>query len=118
MTDYDSFLSTASGLMRESAIRQMGAVLAQADDIISFAPGYPADDVFPRLAFAEIAREVLARADSAALQYGPTRGFRPLREVIIGLMADRGITTSSDRIVVTTGSQQGLDLVARILLDP
>jgi 2-aminoadipate transaminase len=118
MINYDAFLSTAAGLMRHSAIRQMGALLAQAGDMVSFAPGYPAEDAFPWQAFADIARDVLARADPATLQYGPTRGFRPLRDVIAGLMADRGVATSDERIVVTTGSQQGLDLVARILVDP
>jgi 2-aminoadipate transaminase len=104
--------------MRESAIRKMGTVLAQAGDIISFAPGYPAEDSFPWQAFSEIARELLTGADGSVLQYGPTRGFRPLREVIVGLMQERGIQSTVDRLVVTTGSQQGLDLVARVLLDP
>ena len=52
------------------------------------------------------------------LQYGPTRGYRPLLESILGIMESRGVSTSIDRLCVTTGSQQGLDLVARVLLDP
>jgi 2-aminoadipate transaminase len=118
MTNYDAFLSRAGDGMRESAIRQMGTVLAQATDMISFAPGYPAEDAFPWAAFGEIARELLAGADGSVLQYGPTRGYRPLREAIVTLMRDRGIATSLERVMVTTGSQQGLDLVARVFLDP
>jgi 2-aminoadipate transaminase len=118
MTDYDKFLSRAGESMRESAIRKMGTVLAQARDVISFAPGYPAEDSFPWQTFAEIAQELLSGADGSVLQYGPTRGFRPLREVIAALMTERGIESAVDRLVVTTGSQQGLDLVARVLLDP
>ena len=118
MTDYDRFLSRSAHVMRESAIRQMGAVLAQAADMISFAPGYPAEDTFPWHALADIARELLSGAQGSVLQYGPTRGYRPLREVIVDLMAQREITTTDEQIVVTTGSQQGLDLVARVLLDP
>ena len=52
------------------------------------------------------------------LQYGPTRGYRPLVEAIAAIMASRGAPTAPDRLLVTTGSQQGLDLVARVLLDP
>ena len=52
------------------------------------------------------------------LQYGPTRGYRPLVECIAALMASRGAATAPERLLVTTGSQQGLDLVARVLLDP
>jgi 2-aminoadipate transaminase len=118
MTDHGKFLSHAAGCMRESAIRQMGAVLAGATDMVSFAPGYPAEDVFPWQAFAEIARGLLGGADGSVLQYGPTRGYKPLREAVVELMRQRGISSVVERTVVTTGSQQGLDLVARVLLDP
>jgi len=118
MTNYDKFFSHAAGFMRESAIRQMGAVLAAAKDMVSFAPGYPAEDVFPWQAFGEIAQGLLGGADGSVLQYGPTRGYKPLREAVVELMRSRAIASSLERVVITTGSQQGLDLVARVLLDP
>ena len=118
MINYDSFLSRAGSTMQESAIRQMGSVLSQAKDMVSFAPGYPAEDQFPWLPLEQIARELLTGADGAALQYGPTRGYRPLREACMELMQSRGVTSGLDRVLITTGSQQGLDLVARVLLDP
>jgi 2-aminoadipate transaminase len=118
MTDYGKFWSTNADAMRESAIRQMGAVLAQAPDIVSFAPGYPAEDEFPWRACAEVAADLLRGVDGSVLQYGPTRGYKPLREVIVGLMGEREIRTTADRILVTSGSQQGLDLLARVLLNP
>lgn len=118
MSHYDSFFSQAAGQMRESAIRQMGTVLAQSVDMISFAPGYPAEDQFPWQALREIAAELLTGRDGAVLQYGPTRGYRPLRDATIDLMRVRHVTSTPDQIVMTTGSQQGLDLVARVLLDP
>jgi 2-aminoadipate transaminase len=118
MINYDAFLSHSAERMQQSAIRRMGTVLAQNKDIISFAPGYPASDTFPWQEFGEIARELLSGQDQSVLQYGPTRGYPPLLETIIGIMRDRGITTALDRLLVTTGSQQGLDLVARVLLDP
>ena len=118
MINYTSFLSQSAEQMQESAIRRMGSVLAQSRDIVSFAPGYPAPDTFPWEAFAEISRELLSGADGSVLQYGPTRGFKPLIEAITGIMNARGVTTSASNLLVTTGSQQGLDLVARVLLDP
>ncbi len=118
MTNYEQFLSRAGLGMRESAIRQMGSVLSQSVDMVSFAPGYPAEDQFPWQALTEIARELLDGADGAVLQYGPTRGYKPLREATVDIMRQRGIVSAAERVVITTGSQQGLDLVARVLLDP
>ena len=118
MINYDSFLSRAAEQMKGSAIRRMGMVLAQSRDIISFAPGYPATDTFAWQEFTDISRELLSGSDGSVLQYGPTRGFRPLLEAITGIMSARGITTKAENLLVTTGSQQGLDLLARVLFDP
>jgi 2-aminoadipate transaminase len=118
MTQYEQFFSRAGQTMRESAIRKMGAVLAQARDMISFAPGYPAEDSFAWDAFADIARDLLSGDDGSVLQYGPTRGYKPLRDFIAGMMQERHITAIASSVVVTTGSQQGLDLLARVLFDP
>ena len=118
MIDYDQFLSRAAERMKESAIRKMGTVLAQARDIISFAPGYPAPETFPWRDFQDIVHDLLSGVDGTTLQYGPTRGYRPLLEAIAGIMSSRGAPTTLERLLVTTGSQQGLDLVARVLLDP
>lgn len=118
MINYDSFLSRSAEQMKESAIRRMGTVLAQSRDIISFAPGYPATDTFAWQEFTEISRDLLSGKDGSVLQYGPTRGFKPLLEALAGIMRSRGIATALENLLVTTGSQQGLDLVARVLLDP
>jgi 2-aminoadipate transaminase len=118
MINYDAFLSQAAEHMKESGIRKMGSVLAQDRDIISFAPGYPAHETFAWADFQEIARELLATAQGSLLQYGPTRGYRPLLESISAIMAKRQVQTALDQLLVTTGSQQGLDLIARVLLDP
>ncbi len=118
MTGHDRFLSKAAQGMQGSAIRRMGALLARQHGLISFAPGYPALDTFPAEALQDIAHALLSGSDRYVLQYGPTRGYRPLLEVIAELMAGRGAPTSLERLLVTTGSQQGLDLVARVLLDP
>lgn len=118
MTNHDRFLSRAAEQMKESAIRRMGTLLAGGRDIISFAPGYPAPETFAWDDFREIAAELLGTRDGSILQYGPTRGYRPLLEAIGGIMDARGIRARIEELLVTTGSQQGLDLVARVLLDP
>jgi 2-aminoadipate transaminase len=118
MINPESFLSTSGRQLQESAIRKMGTVLASGRDVISFAPGYPAPETFPWDEFAAIAAELFASRDANVLQYGPTRGYRPLLDVITGIMRSRGVSTPTDQLLVTTGSQQGLDLVARVLLDP
>jgi 2-aminoadipate transaminase len=118
MIDYDKFLSRAARGMHESAIRKMGTMIAQAHDIISFAPGYPDPHAFAWEEYRAIAADLLSGAGESVLQYGPTRGFRPLIDTIAGIMAARGVDTGVDQLLVTTGSQQGLDLVARVLLDP
>ena len=116
--NYDAFLSRAGERMQQSAIRQMGTVTAQRPDVISFAPGYPAPDVFAWADYREIAASVLSGTDGTVLQYGPTRGYPPLLEAIAGMVAERGIAATPSDLLITTGSQQGLDLVARVLLDP
>jgi 2-aminoadipate transaminase len=118
MINYDKFLSSAGARMQESAIRKMGQVVSQATDLISFAPGYPAPETFAWADFRTITTELLSGADGTVLQYGPTRGHRPLLNTIVDLVAARHIACGPEHLLVTTGSQQGLDLVARVLLDP
>ena len=94
MINYDAFFSRAAGHMKASAIRKMGGVAAQGRDIVSFAPGFPAPDTFPWQDFQEIAHELLSGRDGSVLQYGPTRGYRPLLDAIADVMARRGAPTA------------------------
>lgn len=118
MTDYDRFFSAAGRALRESAIRKMGTVLASKGEIISFAPGYPAQESFAWDDLRAIADDLLTRRGSDLLQYGPTRGYRPLIEAIVEIQKSRGMDVAPQQIIVTTGSQQGLYLIARALFDP
>lgn len=118
MTDYDRFFSAAGRALRESAIRRMGTVLAGKREIISFAPGYPAQESFAWEEFRAIADDLLKKRPQDLLQYGPTRGYRPLIEAIQGIQKSRGMDVALQQVVVTTGSQQGLYLIARALFDP
>jgi len=115
--DLDRFLSPTGRLLHESAIRRMGTVAARQPDVISFAAGYPAPDLFPLDELRAIASDLLA-GGADAIQYGPTRGHAPLIDALVGEMSRRGAAAAPEEILVTTGSQQGLDLVARVLVAP
>ncbi len=118
MIDYDGYLSRSAVNLQESAIRKMGTMGARVPDLVSFAAGFPAPDLFPWDELREIAADLLSSRDGVVLQYGGTRGYRPLIESLTGLLSEREIRASADEIVVTTGSQQGIDLLGRVLIDP
>ena len=103
--------------LRPSTIREILKVTAQ-PEVISFAGGLPAPELFPVDAVRAAADEVLTKMGPAALQYGPSEGLRPLREWIAGEMKRRGVPTAFEQVLVTTGSQQVLDLVGKLLLNP
>jgi 2-aminoadipate transaminase len=118
LNDYTRFLSPTGKHLHESAIRRMGTVIARAADMVSFAAGYPDPASFPWTELREIAGELLTGADQNVLQYGPTRGHQPLLESIVDVLAARHIRATLDQLMITTGSQQGLDLVGRVLVTP
>jgi 2-aminoadipate transaminase len=118
MTDYENHLSRAGLALRESAIRRAGDLGVRTPGAVSFAPGYPDPEGFAWEEFAAIARDVLSGADPGVLQYGPTRGYPPFLSALPDVLADRGIRASAQESIVTTGSQQGLDLCARVFIDP
>jgi 2-aminoadipate transaminase len=101
---------------KSSIIREL-LKLTQRPEVISFAGGLPAPEVFPVARFQEACQRVLQTQGAAALQYGPTEGYRPLRELIVAHMARYGILASVDNVLITSGSQQALDLVAKLLIN-
>ena len=103
--------------LRPSTIREILKVTAQ-PEIISFAGGLPAPELFPVDGVRAAADYVLSNSGAAALQYGPSEGFRPLREWIAAELGRREVRTNPDEILVTVGSQQVLDLVGKLLLNP
>ena len=118
MIDYDRFLSKAALKSQGSAIRKMGVMAVRVRDMISFAPGYPDPAVYAWEEFREIASELLTGRDGTVLQYGPTRGHKPLIEACLEILASRDIRATIEQVLITTGSQQGIDLIGRVLLDP
>jgi 2-aminoadipate transaminase len=104
--------------LKASAIREI-LKTTEMPDVISFAGGLPAPELFPRREFAEACQEVLEHSGHQALQYSVTEGFPPLREWICDYLASsNGIHCTPDRVLIVSGSQQGLDLVGKVLLDP
>jgi 2-aminoadipate transaminase len=103
--------------VQASAIREILKV-AERPDVLSFAGGLPAPEAFPIAAMARAHAEVLAKDGAAALQYGPTEGYAPLRAWIAERMTSRGLPATAEQVLITTGSQQGIDLVGKTLLDP
>ena len=103
--------------MESSAIRELLKLTAQ-PDIISFAGGLPAPDVFPVEEFKRASEVVLTEVGTQALQYHATEGFMPLREMIARHMQRYNINITSDNILITSGSQQALDLLGKILINP
>lgn len=118
MTSYDASLSRVGAQLSGSAIRQMGILAAGRPDLISFAPGYPDPATFAWAAYRDIADDLLRTEEADTLQYGPTRGYRPLIETVAARLGAAGIDCHADQIVLTTGSQQAVDLVTRLLVDP
>jgi len=109
-------LSRRTSRMTTSAVREILKV-AERPDILSFAGGLPAPELFPVQEIAAAYADVLAREGQAALQYGVTEGFGPLREWIAHRLGARGVRAEAERLLITNGSQQGIDLAAKVLLD-
>ena len=117
MIDYTDRLSRAATHMQESEIRKMGVLGGRVSDLISLAAGYPDPTTFAWEDYRAIAVQLLASKDGAVLQYGPTRGYRPLLESLAEIMASRGVHATVEDLEITTGSQQGIDLVGKVFIE-
>jgi 2-aminoadipate transaminase len=103
--------------MNPSIIREI-LKITERPGILSLAGGLPAAETFPVEAMREATARVLADTPHEALQYAPSEGFGPLREWIAAHLGAQGMDVDPSQVLVTTGSQQGLDLAGKLLLDP
>jgi 2-aminoadipate transaminase len=103
--------------MRASDIREILKLTAQ-PDVISLAGGLPAPELFPIDEYRRAFEWVLESDGAQALQYGPSEGYRPLRMLLGERMTGFGMPCSAEDLLITNGSQQALDLLGKILLDP
>jgi len=102
--------------MGSSAVREL-LKLTEKPDLISFGGGLPAPDVFPVDEIADACQRVLRDMGARALQYGTTEGYLPLREMIARHTRRYGINVTPDNILITSGSQQALDLLGKIFIN-
>jgi 2-aminoadipate transaminase len=102
--------------LKSSAIREL-LKITQNPDIISFAGGLPAPDVFPIARFREACIKVLEKQGRQALQYGATEGYEPLREMVARHTARYGVKAKPENVLITSGSQQALDLIGKLLIN-
>jgi len=116
ITSIDHFLSRSAKSMKRSAIREILKLL-QRPGMISFAGGLPAPETFPIDDLKKIAVEVLEKDGGNALQYGTTEGDPLLRKMLVERHNRQGLNISIENLIITSGSQQGLDLIARVLID-
>ena len=103
--------------LNPSTIREI-LKIAERPGIISLAGGLPSADTFPVQAMREATTAVLRDTPREALQYAASEGFAPLREWVAAELCGQGLAVAADQVIITTGSQQGLDLVGKVLIDP
>ncbi|RYG93261.1 PLP-dependent aminotransferase family protein [Loktanella sp. IMCC34160] len=116
--EWHHVLAGRTGRMKASEIRELLKLLDQ-PDIISFAGGIPDPALFPKAAFSEAMTEALSGpGGGAALQYSVSEGYRPLRDWIAAEMGRIGVPCDADNILITSGSQQALDYLAKLMIDP
>ncbi len=111
-----TYLSERVKPLQASAIREMFKLMAD-PEVISLAGGSPAPELFPSEELSKIAGKILMTNPTGALQYGTTDGYGPLKELVAQRVKKINSMGDSDKILITTGAQQGIDLVIRILVN-
>ena len=108
--------SLVKGLLKSLTRRLLE--LTERRDLISFSIGLPAPELMPLDTIGQLTDTILREAGPAPFLHCPTEGHTPLRETLARWLASRGIHTGASEVLIVSGSQQGLDLVARVFLDP
>jgi len=115
--NWDSHLASRTQRMKSSAIREL-LKLTQLPDIISFAGGLPAPELFPLREVEEACRYIIREDGARALQYGATEGYGALKEYLATTMHKYGVPAVPGNVLLTNGSQQALDLIGKIFINP
>jgi 2-aminoadipate transaminase len=117
LTSINQFLSNSGKSMKRSAIREILKHL-QKPGMISFAGGLPAPETFPVEDLKEVVCEILMKNGPDSLQYGTTEGDPLLRKMLVERHNRQGLKIGIENLIITTASQQALDLIAKVFLDP
>ena len=115
--DWEPHLASRTEGMRSSAIREL-LKLTQQPDVISFAGGLPAPELFPLRAVEEACRYTINGNGAKALQYSATEGYQPLKEYLADTMRKYSVPALPENVLLTNGSQQALDLIGKVMVDP
>jgi 2-aminoadipate transaminase len=116
-TDWEACMAPRTRLMKRSVIREL-LKFTEMPDVISFAGGLPAPEVFPVREFREACAFVLDEMPQRALQYSSTEGFLPLRRWLADKVGKYGVPAVPENILLTNGSQQALDLLGKVFIGP
>jgi 2-aminoadipate transaminase len=114
---YAGLFASRTKVMKSSAMRDLMAVTAR-PEVISLAGGLPDTSSFPPDTFAAVTQRIAAESCAKALQYGPTEGLEETKDCIAQVMAGEDMHVDPEDMIITTGGQQVIDLVAKTLLDP
>ncbi|MBQ9914673.1 MAG: aminotransferase class I/II-fold pyridoxal phosphate-dependent enzyme, partial [Clostridia bacterium] len=115
--DFQNLISDKMLGVKASAIREIFKVAGK-PDVISFAGGLPAPESFPVADIKTICNDILDNEPITALQYGISEGYAPLKELVLNRMKEKeDIGRENDDIIIVSGSQQGCDLTAKVLLN-
>lgn len=115
--DWTPYLASRARTMKSSVIREL-LKLTEQPDVISFAGGLPAPEFFPLREIEEACRYIVQNEGARALQYSSTEGYPPLREWLATSMHKYGVPAVRNNVLITAGSQQGLDLIGKVFLEP
>jgi 2-aminoadipate transaminase len=114
---YADLFAERTKVMRSSAMRDLMAITAR-PEVISLAGGLPDTSTFPPQSFAAQMTRIAQESSAQALQYGPTEGFEETKDCILQVMGAEGMLPEPEDVIVTTGGQQAIDLIAKTLVDP
>ena len=114
--NFENLFAERMSVMKRSSIREILKLTAR-PEVISFAGGLPAPELFPTERFAEAAAKVITEQGQQALQYSPTEGMMELRELIAGRLSTPEFRIDAANVLLVTGSQQGLDFICRVFLN-
>lgn len=115
--DWSPYLASRTQSMQGSAIREL-LKLTQRPNLISFAGGLPAPELFPVREVEEACRYIVREEGAKALQYSATEGYAPLKEYLAESMHKYGVPATPENVLLTSGSQQALDLIGKVFVDP
>ncbi|MBS4023359.1 MAG: PLP-dependent aminotransferase family protein [Dethiobacter sp.] len=115
--NWDELYAERARLMKTSEIREFFKLTEQ-PEIMSFAGGFPSAEFFPMEKVSEVMDELITQEGRSALQYGPTEGNVELRKYLAAKMTREGVPAGVDNILITNGSQQGMDLLSKVFVNP